>query len=107
MKRFVVAAAFAAVSVLAQAQSAPTPPIATQKHHIVKGAQDRNDPYYWLRDDTRKNPEMLAYLDAENSYADSVLASNKSLQDKLFKEIVSHIKEDDSSVPVSDRRYWY
>ena len=107
MKRFVVAAALAAVAGLAQAQSAPTPPVAAQKPHIVKGLQDRDDPYYWLRDDTRKNPEMLAYLKAENAYADAVLAPTKPLQDKLFKEIVGHIKEDDSSVPVHDRGYWY
>ncbi len=107
MKRLFVAAALAAVSELARAQSTPTPPVAAQKPHVVKGPQDRNDPYYWLRDDTRKNPEMLAYLNAENAYADSVLAPTKPLQDSLFKEIISHIKEDDSSVPVHDRGYWY
>ena len=107
MKRFVVAAALAAVAGLAQAQSAPTPPVAAQNPHVVKGPQDRNDPYYWLRDDSRKNPEMLAYLKAENAYADAVLAPTKPLQDKLFKDIVGHIKEDDSSVPVHDRGYWY
>ena len=50
---------------------------------------------------------MLAYLKAENAYADAVLAPTKPLQDKLFKDIVGHIKEDDSSVPVHDRGYWY
>ena len=107
MKRFVVAAALAAVAGLAQAQSAPTPPVAAQNPHVVKGPQDRNDPYYWLRDDSRKNPETLAYLKAENAYADAVLAPTKPLQDKLFKDIVGHIKEDDFSVPVHDRGYWY
>jgi oligopeptidase B len=107
MKLMFVAAALAAVSALAQAQSAPTPPIAAQKPHTVKGPADRNDPYYWLRDDTRKNPEMLAYLNAENAYADAVLAPTKPLQGKLFNEIVSRIKQDDSSVPVRDRGYWY
>jgi oligopeptidase B len=107
MKRLFVAAAFIATPAVAQAQLAPTPPVAGQKPHVVKGPQDRNDPYYWLRDDTRKNAEMLAYLNAENRYADAVLAPTKPLQEKLFKEIVSHIKEDDSSVPVRDRGYWY
>ena len=50
---------------------------------------------------------MLAYLKAENAYADAVLAPTKPLQDELFKEIVGHIKQDDSSVPVRDRGYWY
>ena len=64
MKRLFIAAALAAVSAGALAQSAPVPPVAAQKPHIVKGPLDRNDPYYWLRDDTRKDPDMLAYLKA-------------------------------------------
>jgi oligopeptidase B len=107
MKRLFVAAAAAAASGLAQAQSAPTPPVAAQKPHVVKGPEDRNDPYYWLRDDTRKNMGMLAYLNAENAYADTVLAPTKPLQEKLFSEIVGRIKQDDSSAPVRDRGHWY
>src|SRR6185503_4030281 len=68
---------------------------------------NRNDPYYWLRDDTRKNPELLAYLKAENAYADAELAPTKALQDELFKEIVGHIKQDDSTVPWRKRGYYY
>ena len=107
MKRLFVAAAFVAVSGFAQAQSAPTPPVAAQKPYTVKGPVERNDPYYWLRDDTRKNTEMLAYLNAENAYADAVLASTKPLQDKLYSEIISRIKQDDSSVPFLERGYYY
>ena len=107
MKRMFLVAALAATSALAQAQSAPTPPVAAQKPYMVKGPLERNDPYYWLRDDTRKNPDMLAYLKAENAYADAVLAPTKPLQDKLFKEIISRIKQDDSSVPWRKRGYWY
>jgi len=106
MKRFVVAA-LVATSAVAPAQTVPTPPTVAQKPYTVKGPQDRVDPYYWLRDDTRKNPDMLAYLKAENAYADTVLAPTKPLQEQLFKEIVGHIKQDDSSVPVRDRGYWY
>src|SRR3954451_1934892 len=106
MKRFVVAA-LVATSAVAPAQTVPTPPAVAQKPYTVKGPQDRVDPYYWLRDDTRKNPDMLAYLKAENAYADAVLAPTKPLQDTLFKEIVGHIKQDDSSVPARERGYWY
>jgi len=107
MNRFVLAASLAAVSVLAQAQTPPAPPTVAQKPYTVKGLHDRIDPYYWLRDDTRKNPDMLAYLKAENAYADAVLAPTKPLQETLFKEIVGHIKQDDSSVPARERGYWY
>src|SRR5215210_6299254 len=107
MKRFMVAAALAVVSAFAQAQVAPTPPVAAQKPYTVKGPLDRNDPYYWLRDDSRKNAEMLAYLNAENAYADAMLAPTKPLQEQLFKEIVGRIKQDDSSVPVREHGYYY
>src|SRR5438067_9438178 len=102
MKFVLATVAFATVSGLAHAQSASTPPSAVQKPYMVKGPHDRADPYYWLRDDSRTNPEMLAYLKAENAYADTVLAPTKPLQDELFKEIVSRIKQDDSSAPLRD-----
>jgi len=108
MKRLVLLAALAAVPVLVQAQSAPpSPPTVAKKPFVVKGPANRNDEYYWLRDDTRKNPEMLAYLNAENAYADALMAPLRPLQDKLFSEIVGRIKQDDSSVPVRERGYYY
>jgi oligopeptidase B len=86
-----------------------TPPDAARKPHTVKapfGAQ-RDDEYYWLRDDTRKDADMLAYLNAENAYADAAMAPLKPLENKLYEEIVSRIKQDDSSVPYRERGYWY
>src|SRR3546814_18414515 len=50
---------------------------------------------------------MLAYLEAENAYADAVMAPLKPLQDRLYEEIVARIKQDDSSVPVRERGWWY
>ena len=88
---------------------AATPPDAARKPHTVvapHGAR-REDEYYWLRDDSRKHPEMLAYLQAENAYADAVLAPLKPLEDRLYAEIVGRIKQDDSSVPYRERGWWY
>ena len=107
MKRLFVAAAVIAFAGVAHSQTALTPPTVAQKPYTVKGPHDRNDPYYWLRDDTRKNPDMLAYLKAENAYADAMLAPTKPVQDALFKEIVGHIKQDDTSVPWRKRGYYY
>src|SRR3954465_1031100 len=107
MKRWTLLAALAATSALAQAQTAPAPPVAAQKPYSVKGPVERNDPYYWLRDDSRKNADMLGYLRAENAYADALLAPTKPLQEELFKEIVGRIKQGDSSVPVRERGYYY
>ncbi len=67
----------------------------------------RNDDYYWLRDDTRRSKEVIDYLDAENAYTNSVLAPTQSLQDDLYEELVARIKQDDSSVPVLFRGWWY
>jgi oligopeptidase B len=113
---FLAAGMFAAgVTLTAGAQdmtskpALPKPPVAATKAHEVKApfGATRQDEYYWLRDDTRKNADMLAYLKAENAYADAVLASSKPLQDTLYEEIVARIKQDDSSVPYQLRGYWY
>jgi oligopeptidase B len=87
----------------------PEPPVAAKKPHDVRAphGEVRQDEYYWLRDDSREDPEMLAYIKAENDYADAVLAPTKALQDTLYKEIVGRIKQDDSSVPYRLRGYHY
>ena len=88
--------------------AAPQPPIAAKKPHPVVSANGtRADEYYWLRDDTRENPEMLAYVNAENAYADAMLAHIKPLEEKLYKEIVGRLKQDDSTVPYLMNGYWY
>ena len=87
---------------------AQTPPDVEKRPHTVTSPHGaRQDEYYWLRDDTRKDPQMLAYLNAENAYADAVLAPLQAQEDKLYDEIVARIKQDDSSVPERDRGYWY
>ena len=109
MKYLAVLGLTAAVILPATAQDAPRPPVAAKKPFVVKApfGATRTDEYYWLRDDTRKNPEMLAQLQAENAYADAVLAPNKPLQAALYKETVSRIKQDDSSVPYLRNGYYY
>ena len=84
------------------------PPVAARRpHDVVSPYGTRNDPYYWLRDDDRKNPDVLAYLRAENDFTDAALAPAKGLEERLFGELRGRIKEDDSSVPVFDEGYWY
>ena len=86
----------------------PLPPKAAVKPYAVPSPNgERNDNYYWLRDDSRTAPEMLAYLNAENRYKDAMLAPTRALQDKLFGEIVARIKQDDASPPILDNGYWY
>jgi oligopeptidase B len=90
--------------------SAPTaaPPVAARRPFAVESPHGtRTDEYYWLRDDARQNPEVLAYLRAENAYADAVLAPLAPLREKLYREMVARIKQDDASVPYLKGRYWY
>jgi oligopeptidase B len=90
--------------------SAPTivPPIAAvHPHDVASPHGTRVDPYYWMRDDARADPAVLAHLAAENAYTEAVLAPAKALEDALFDELRARVKEDDASVPVHDRGYWY
>jgi oligopeptidase B len=86
----------------------PPEPSAEARPFVVESPQgNREDPWFWLRDDERKDPDMLAYLNAENAYVDAYEKPYAGLIDKLFDEIVGRIKQDDSSVPVFERGYWY
>lgn len=82
------------------------PPKAPKKETILeKHGDQRIDNYYWMNE--RDSPEVLAYLKAENEYFEKMTASTKSFEDKLFEEMKSRIKEDDSSVPYKYNGYWY
>src|SRR3954453_5393985 len=86
-----------------------SPPGVERRPHTVRApfGATREDEYYWLRDDSRSDPAMLAYLAAENAHADAAMAPLAPLQEQLYSEIVGRIKQDDSSVPYRERGYWY
>ncbi len=82
------------------------PPIATKiPKELSMHGDIRVDNYYWLND--RENPEVIAYLNAENDYKDQMLAHTKDFQEKLFQEMKGRIKEEDQSVPYKENGYWY
>ena len=88
--------------------AAPTPPVAEQRPHAVPSPYGtRQDEYYWLRDDSRKDPALLAHLAAENAYVEAVLAPTAKLREALYQEIVGRIKQDDSTVPSRKHGWWY
>ena len=62
------------------------------------------DEYSWLRN--KDNPEVISYLQAENNHTQEMMKSTENLQESLFKEMVSKIKEDDSSVPQKIADYY-
>jgi oligopeptidase B len=86
-------------------QDPPTP--AVHVHRVTAAHGVREDPFYWLRDDTRTDPQVLAHLQAETAYAEAILAPAQPLIEQLYGEIVGRIQEDDSTVPVRYRGYWY
>ena len=63
------------------------------------------DDYFWLRE--RSNPEVRAYLEAENRYTDEYLKDTLALQEKLYQEMLGRIKQTDLSVPYRMRGYFY
>ncbi|MBV8113817.1 MAG: S9 family peptidase [Silvibacterium sp.] len=82
------------------------PPVAARRHteKTIHG-HTLVDDYAWLRE--RDNPEVVAYLEAENAYTAAVLEPTAELQKELYAEMLSHIKETDVSVPFRDGQYWY
>jgi oligopeptidase B len=86
--------------------SRPSPPVAPKRQtqttlHGITLA----DEYAWLRE--KESPETVAYLEAENAYAESVMAPLGELREQLYQEMLSHIKQTDVSVPYRDGAYWY
>jgi oligopeptidase B len=67
----------------------------------------RTDEYFWLRDDTRQDPEVLAYLESENAYFDKVMEPVAAMQEAMYEEMTSRLDPDESSVPYLKNGYWY
>ncbi|MGH7290341.1 MAG: oligopeptidase B, partial [Myxococcota bacterium] len=83
-----------------------TPPIAKRVDHRREHHGDVFiDPYEWLRD--KSDPEVIAYLEAENAYAEKQTEHLASLRQKIFDEIKARTKETDLSVPTRRGEWWY
>ncbi|MFH1119297.1 MAG: S9 family peptidase [Bacteroidota bacterium] len=84
----------------------PAPPAAAVKPSIFEEfGNQRTDNYFWLKD--KSNPDVIAYLNAENAYCETVMKSTVPLQEKLFAEMKGRIKETDETVPQLDKGYYY
>ena len=67
----------------------------------------RTDEYYWMRDDTRKNPEVINHLKSENKYLEEWFKADLDQRDELFEEITSRIPKKEDSVPIPFGTYEY
>jgi oligopeptidase B len=84
------------------------PPVAKKVEHTEqRHGEEVQDPYYWLRDDERKDPAMIAYLEAENAYTAAVMKPTEEFQQALYDEMLARIKETDLSAPVRHGDYYY
>lgn len=88
------------------APRSPTPPRAAvqPKVDVVHGER-RVDNYFWLRE--RTNAAVVAYLEAENAYTEAVMKSTEAFQQKIYREMLSHIQETDLDVPYRYRGWFY
>lgn len=84
------------------------PPKANKIPHVMTDHGDsRTDNYYWLRDDARKDKQVIDYLKAENAYTESVMAAGKTLENTLYNEMVERMAQNDASVPYDYNGYTY
>lgn len=106
---YCVCSIFAAPYLKTNAQSMQNDIVAPKAKEIPKTLkkhkETRVDNYFWLND--RENPEVIDYLNQENSYYESMTSHTKTLQGDLYEEMKARIKEDDSSVPYFYNGYFY
>lgn len=107
--RIVVLATMLLPAMMAVAEDKILPPPKAEKIEFTVRSPngDRIDPYYWLRDDQRQDPKVLAYLNAENAYYRQYSARYTDLIEQLTGELIGRIKQDDSSVPYVKGDYRY
>lgn len=83
-----------------------TPPIAEKKPRVLELHGDKRiDNYFWMRE--RNNPKVIAYLEAQNAYTETMTRHTKPLQSKLYEEMLGRIQETDLSVPYRKDDYYY
>ena len=87
-------------------QALPPAPTAEKRVHVDTLHGDvRHDDYFWLR--VKSDPSVRTYLEAENRYADAVLAPLTPLRDRLYQEMLARIKQTDLSVPYLNNGWYY
>lgn len=76
-------------------------------HSMTLHGETRVDDYYWMRDDERKDPKIIAHLNAENDYTKAQFKPYDGLKKQLFEELVARLDKDESSVPYFWHKHWY
>src|SRR5687768_2642543 len=85
---------------------APKPPMAEKKTKTTNiHGETLVDEFFWLREKT--NPTVISHLQAEDAYAQAAMKHTAALQEKLYNEMLSHIKQTDTQVPYRQGDYFY
>ncbi len=75
---------------------------------ILEAHEDlRTDNYYWLRDDTRKNPEILSYLEEENKYCEEWFVNGVDYRKEIYDELVNSIPKEEISLKIKKNDFYY
>ena len=91
--------------IAAQEKQLKSPVAGLKPYQFDFHGQKIDDPYAWMKD--KKNPDVITYLNAENAYREELTSHLKPFEEKLYKEMLSHIKQTDLGVPTRDNGYWY
>ncbi len=95
-----------ACSTLAARADEPSPPVAPQiPHRHSWHGETVVDPYFWLRE--KSNPQVVAYLEAENAYTEAMTRQVQPLAETIYQEMLGRIKQADLSVPTLRGGYYY
>ncbi len=106
MKRMTLALLAPMILMTACTDSKPDYPVAEKRPvELEQHGHVRTDDYFWLNE--RENPEVIAYLEAENAYTDRILEPTVGLRQRLIDEMAARIKEDETSAPYRDGEYYY
>jgi oligopeptidase B len=76
-------------------------------YELIQHNDIRVDNYHWLRDDSRSDREVLAYLDSENSYADKWFKSRPDFKTDIVNELIEQLPDSEESFPFNNNGYIY
>jgi oligopeptidase B len=76
-------------------------------YELVQHDDTRIDNYYWLRDDSRSNKEVLAYLQSENSYAEKWFNAKNDYKSEIVNELIEQLPDEEISFPSNNNGYLY
>ncbi len=94
------------LTMCACSENQPDYPVAEKRPmELERHGHVRVDDYFWLNQ--RDNPEVIAYLEAENAYTDRLMAGYEGLRERLVQEMAARIKEDEMTAPYRDGEYYY